>query len=330
MNPTMTYWLFAAGLALLALGGEGLIRGGVTLKHALGVTPVIIGLFAISFGTASPTLSVALWAANWNMSDIVFGVVIGATMINLLLALGLGALIQPMPSAPKVVLRDGGALLASAIAFGALAAEGGIGRREAVLLLGGFAVYAIVAAITDWRRAAEHSVACAEAEKRSTGETPSFGGGLFALLVGVICLLLGGQFALRSALAAGLLWNLPQPVLAMTVLALGLSLPVMLVTWVAAARGYTQIAIGHLVSASVFNLFGVLGVAALVHPLTAAPSFVLSGASAVFGAAALLLLLISTSWRLSRAKGAVLVVAYAAFLGVMAWHLGLYSLPGLG
>jgi cation:H+ antiporter len=319
----MVYWLFGAGLILLALGGEGLIRGGVSLTRALGVSPIVVGLFAISIGTASPALAVAVRAAVWNAPDIVLGTVIGATMLNLLLILGLGALIQPMPSAPKVVLRDGGAMLAASIALGALAAQGRIDRRDGVLLLGGFAIYAILAAITDWRRSSEHSVACAEAEKRSFGERPSAGGGFFALLVGAISLVLGAHFAVGGALNLGAAWHVPPFAMAMSVLALGVSLPVLTVTWIAALRGHTQIAIGHLIVTSVFNIFGVLGIAALVHPLTLPPSIAVEGAFAVFGGVALLLLLVSANWRLSRPKGALLALAYAGYLGYTAWSLGL-------
>ena len=326
----MVYWLFGAGLVLLALGGEGLIRGGVSLTRALGFSPVVIGLFAISLGTASPTLAVAVRAAVWNAPDVVLGTVIGATMINLLLILGLGALIQPMPGAPKVVLRDGGAMLAAAIALGALAAQGQIGRREGVLLLGGFVIYAIIAAISDWRRSSEHSVACADAEKRSFGERPSVGGGMFALVVGAICLVLGAHFAVGGALNLGAAWQVPPFAMATGVLALGVSLPVLTVTWIAALRGHTQIAIGHLIATSVFNIFGVLGIAALVHPLVLSPSVAITGAFAVFGGVALLLLLVSANWRLSRSKGALLALAYIGYLGYTAWSLGLIPHAMLG
>ena len=332
MNLQVAFWLFGVGLVLLALGGEGVIRGGVTLNRALGFSPVIVGLFAISLGTASPTLAIAVRATVWNMPDIAIGTVIGATLINLLLILGLGGLIQPMSSAPKVVLRDGGALLAASAALALMAHYGQIGRREGILLLGGFVLYAIILAVSDWRRSAEHSVACAEAEKRSAGEAPSAGGGIFALIVGAICLVLGAHFTVGGALALSAVWHLPVSAIAMTVVALGASLPVLLITAIAALRGHTQIAIGHLISASIFNVFGVLGIAALVRPLTVAPSFAAVDALAVLGAVVLLLPLLSTSWRLSRPKAALLLLAYAGYLGFLAWRIGLmpFALMGHG
>jgi len=324
----MALWLSAAGLVLLALGGEGVIRGGVILKRALEISPVIIGLFALSLGTSSPVLAIAAQGAAAGLPDLTIGVLIGATLINLLLILGLGALIQPMPSAPKTVLRDGGAMLLASAALVILALQGTVSRRDGVFLVAGFAVYAILVVVTDWRRTADHSVACAEAERRETGEKPSVIGGGFALIIGVVCLVIGAHFAAGGALALARQWNVPLSVPALTVVALGASLPVLAVTAAAALRGYTQIAIGHLMTASAFNLFGGLGVAALVRPLAVSPAFATADAFAVLGASALLLPLLSANWRLSRAKGALLVLCYAGYVGFLAWRQGLLP-PGL-
>jgi cation:H+ antiporter len=315
--------LFAAGVLLLGIGGEGVIRGGVNLKRALGFSPVIVGLFAISIGTASPTLAIALRAATWNMADVVFGTIVGATMLNLLFILGVGALIRPMPSAPKVVIRDGSAMLAAAVVLGAVATVGRIGAREGVLLLAGFVIYSVIAAISDWRRSAEHSVACAEAEKRSFGDTPSVVGGLFALVVGVVCLMIGAHLATGSAINIGNAFHVPPVAVATVALAFVAALPVLLVTWIAALRGHTQIAIGHLITSSVFNVFGALGAAALAHPLVLTSALAVPAAIAVFVAVALLLLMVSTNWRLSRFEGALLALGYLAFLALAAWRLDL-------
>ncbi|MEI9992118.1 MAG: sodium:calcium antiporter [Rhizomicrobium sp.] len=326
----MAWWIFGAGFVLLALGGEGVIRGGVMLKRALGISPVIIGLFVLSLGTSSPTLAIAMQGAASRFPDLVLGAVIGATLINLLLILGLGALIQPMPSAPKVVLRDGGALLIASGLLVLLALHGTIGRREGVLLLGGFILYAVVAAVSDWRRSPDHSVACAEAEKHMTGEHPSIGGGLFVLIVAVICLLLGAHFLVGGTLSLAARWNLPLSTMALTLVAFAASVPVLLVTASAAARGHTQVAIGHLITASVFNLLGVLGIAALVHPLPVSPVFATSDVFVVLGAAVLLLPLLSANWRLSRPKAALLLLAYVGYVGYLAWRQGLVPHALLG
>ncbi len=323
MNPQFVVLVFAAGVVLLALGGEGVIRGGVALTRALGASPVVVGLFALSLGTSSPTLALALQGSAARLPDLAVGAVIGATLLNLLLVLGLGALIQPMSSPPKVVWRDGGTLLLGSIALVLLSWQGHITRREGAALVAGFVIYAVVAIVTDWRRSSEHSVACAEAEKRSIDHNPSIGVGIFVLIVGAVCLLLGAHFLTGGLLGLATQWNLPVADLALTLVALSASLPVFAMTTVAALRGHTQLAIGHLISASVFNLFGALGCAALLHPLKISPIFASSDVFALLGASALLLPLLSTDWRLTRPKAALLVLGYIAYVGFLAWRQGL-------
>jgi len=319
---TAFLWFLGAGLALLALGGEGVIRGGVTMARALGISPVVIGLFALSFGTSSPVLALAVQASVAGLSDMALGVVIGASLINLLLILGIGALIAPMPSAPKVVLRDGGAMLLASGALVLLVLQSIVSGRDGVLLLGGFAVYSIVAVITDWRRTSEHSVACAEAERRGGTGQRSWGGGLFALIVGGACLVLGAHFVAGGAMGLAAAWRMPVAAVSLTVVALAASLPVLAVTAITLLRGYTEIAIGHLIMASVFNVFGALGIAAIVRPLNASPVFA-TDTMVMLGASTFLMPLLAMNWRLSRFKGVLLVLAYAGYVGFIAYRQGL-------
>lgn len=330
MNFDMAAWILGAGFVLLALGSEGLVRGGVMLKRALGISPVVIGLFVLSLGTSSPTLAVAAKAASSNLPDLALGVILGTTLINLLLILGLGALIRPMPSAPKVVLRDGGALLIASALFVALAHLGEVGRREGVGLIGLFLAYAVGAIVSDWRRSTEHSIACAEAERRSTGEYPTLGGGLFVIVVGAICLLLGAHFMVSSASPISHILNIPIGTAAVAVISLAVSVPLLIATLVAAARGHTQIVVGHLMIASVFNLTGALGTAALVRPLRFSPAFASLDVFVLLGATALLIPLLASNWRLTRPKAALLILAYVGYAVYLAWHLGLLPIGASG
>jgi cation:H+ antiporter len=227
-----------------------------------------------------------------------------------------------MPSAPKVVLRDGGTLLIASGALAFLARLGGIGRQAGLVLVAAFLVYAVAAIVSDWRRSAEHSVACAEAEKRSTGEYPTVGGGLFVLIVGAVCLLIGAHFLTGGALAIAAAWNLSVSAIAVTLVSLAVSLPVLVVTVIAVARGHTQIAIGHLLTASIFNLFGALGAAAIVRPLRVAADFASLDVFVVLGASVLLLPLLASNWRLTRPKAALLLLAYFAYVGYLAYSHG--------
>src|ERR1700687_3354534 len=156
----MAYWFLGAGFVLLIMGSEATVRGGVAFSRPLGLPPLLIGVFVIGAGTSAPELAVSLQAGLANSPDIALGNVIGSNILNLLLILGLGSLIHPMASPPKVVLRDGGSMLAASVALALMAWGGVITRGEGVFLLVAFAIYVTAAFLTDWRRAPEHSVPC--------------------------------------------------------------------------------------------------------------------------------------------------------------------------
>jgi cation:H+ antiporter len=221
-------------------------------------------------------------------------------------------------------------MLIGAVAVVGLSLGGTITARDGVVLLGGFAIYAVVAVVSDWRRSSEHSVACAEAEKRSGGEYPSIGGGLFVLIVGVICLVLGAHFMVGGAVGVAAMAHLAPAAVALTGAALCASLPVLAITLIAVLRGHTNIAIGHLITASVFDIFGVLGISALVRPLSVSPVFARADVFVVLGAAVLLLPLLSANWRLTRPRGALLTLAYIGYLGFLCWRQGLIPHGMLG
>jgi len=325
---TTIYWFLAGGVALLTLGGEAVVRGGIMLIRNLGVPPLIVGLFIISLGSSSPNMAVSVEAVLAGAPDIAVGTAIGANIINLLLILGLGALIAPMAGAPKVVLRDGGAMLIAASVLAWLAHRGVIDRSAGLLLILGFFFYLAISLATDWRRHAEHSVSCAMSESRS--DEPSLAGGLFAAIIGITSLVLGSHFLVGGALALGSQLHVSQTMLGLTVVALGTCLPVLAVTAIAALRGHTQIAIGHLIGTSVFNVFGVLGVTALLRPLSVSPLFASVDVFVMLGAAVLLVPLLAASWRLSRPKGAILVLSYACYLVFVGWRQGLLTPATLG
>lgn len=328
MTLTTTYWFLAGGVALLTLGGEAVVRGGVMLFRSLGAPPLIVGLFIISLGSASPNLAVSLESALSGDPDVAVGTAIGANIINLLLILGLGSLISPMASAPKVVLRDGGTMLAAAAALAWLAHRGTIDRYAGLMLVVGFVLYVAVALATDWRRHAEHSVSCAMSQTRSDG--PTAVGGFFAIIIGITSLVLGSHFLVGGALALGYALHVSNVLLGLTVVALGASLPVTAVTAIAAIRGQSELAIGHLIGTSIFNVFGVLGVTAVIRPLKISPLFAAVDVFVLLGAAILLLPLLAISWRLSRPKGALLVLSYACYLIFVGWRQGLLSPATIG
>jgi cation:H+ antiporter len=250
--------------------------------------------------------------------------VVGSNILNLLLILGLAAVIRPLPSSPKVVLRDGTAMLLAAIALAVMTRDGTIGKIDGYALLAAFAFYVVVSFFSDWRRSSEHSVPCARAIARLQGEGQSGTVGIFIFLFGLVGLAVGAHFAVDGAVAVAREFHLSQAMIGLTAVAFGSSIPELVVTLVAAARGQTQMAIGHLVGSNVFNSLGAIGLTAALVPLSVNPALS-SDLLAMAAASALLLPLLITSWRLTRPRGALLVLTYACYLIFLAWRQGLVT-----
>ena len=321
----MEYAFLAGGFLLLIAGSEAAVRGGVAVSRALGVSPLLIGLFVISAGTSAPELAVSLRAGIYGASDIALGNVIGSNILNLLLILGVGALIRSMPSPPKVVYRDGGSMLAASVILALMAWGHVITRLEGALLLVAFVFYIAATLVTDWRRPPEHSVACARALARmAAGETSGIAG--FAILVfGLLCLALGAHFAVAGAVRFAITAGVSQPVVALTVVAFCTSVPELLLTTIAAARGETDLAIGHLVGSNTFNTLAVVGLTAVIRPLQVSSALAGVDMLVMVGASAILLPMLATNWRLSRPQGALLLASYLGYVALLAWRQGLIT-----
>src|SRR5215472_122034 len=316
----MEYAFLTGGFLLLIAGSEAAVRGGVAVARSLGVSPLFVGLFVISAATSAPELAVSVRAGLYGASDIALGNVIGSNILNLLLILGLGALIRPMPSPPKVVLRDGGSMLASSVALALMAWGHVINRWEGAFLLVAFVGYVVATLVTDWRRPPEHSVACARALARmAAGETPG-PAGFFILVFGLVSLALGAHFAVAGAVRFAVTAGLSQATVAVTVVAFCTSVPELLLTTIAAARGQTDLAIGHLVGSNTFNILAVVGLTALLRPLPVSPALAGIDMLVMVGASAILLPMLATNWRLSRPQGALLLVSYLGYVVFRAWR----------
>lgn len=326
----MAYWFLGGGLVLLLFGSEAIVRGGVAISRAFNLPPLVIGLLVITAGTSAPEFAVSLQAAYSGSPDIALANVVGSNILNLLLILGLAAMIRPLPSSPKVVLRDGGAMLLSAAALALMARGGTITRVQGFGMLLAFVLYIVLTFFSDWRRSAEHSVPCARALQRLENGAPQSGAaGLFTLLFGLVGLAVGAHFTVAGAEAVAREFNLPQWMIGLTVVAFGASIPELVVTLVAAARGQTNLAIGHLIGSNVFNALGALGATAALVPLPVNPA--LSSDLIVLAAAsALIVPLLVSRWRLSRPRGALLLVSYACYLVFLAWRQGLVTPQMIG
>lgn len=320
----MAYVYIVIGLLLLFGGAEALVRGAVGLARVLGLSPLVIGLVVISAGTSAPELVIALQAVLNAKPDIAVGNVIGSNVSNALLILGVCAMIRPLPTAPKVVLRDGGAMVLASIAFLVMAWSGKITAFEGLILVVGLIAFMIMSFVAEWRMPTTHSVLTARATRHEETRTNP-GAALFLIILGCVLLYFGSVFVIDGGVAVARLFGMPEALVALTAIAIGTSLPELAATAVAAAQGETELAVGNLVGSSIFNILGVTGITALVHSIAVSDVLAHQDAVIMAGSAVLLIPFLITGWKISRLEGAMLFVGYGVYIGFLAWRQGLLA-----
>jgi len=317
----MAYAFVGFGFLLLIIGSESVLRGAVGLSKTFGLSPLLIGLLVVSTGTSAPEMVVSLQSALHAAPDLALGNIVGSNIANILLILGIGAVMRPIPASPKIVMRDGGTLIAASVILLVLVESGTIGRRDGWMLLAGFAVYVVVSFVTDWRRPSPLCGSEVRALARRDGEpTPAMS--TIILIFGLACLYFGGGYVVNGAVVLARLYHVPQAVIGLTLVAVGSSLPELATTMVAALRGQTALAIGNLIGSNIFNILLVLGLTATVHPLSVSPLVARADIYVMMAAAVALPLMLASRWRLTRPQGVFLVLGYAVYLAFVAWRLG--------
>lgn len=306
----------SVGLALLAVGGEALVRAAVSIGWRLGVSPLIAGLVFVSFGTSLPELVVSVDAALHQQEGVALGNALGSNIGNILLILGVCALITPLSVARHALTRDASAMLGAAVLFVVLGWDGGLGKLDGVILLGCLLAYLIWAYRMEVRRnLPSAAVQFAEAQEmplvpRSLWLTLLFfGGGLAALMA-------GSSLTLHGALKLGQLMSLPDVAIGLTVVALGTSLPEFAVSVLASVRGRHDVAVGNVLGSNLFNILGVLGSAAMLQPLPMAGRMLWFDQWVMLAASLMLTVVLATGRRIDRLEGVLMLAMYLAYLGI--------------
>ncbi|RBO54998.1 sodium:calcium antiporter [Rhodovulum sp. BSW8] len=305
--------LVLAGLAALIAGGELLVRGAVALARRFGVSPMIIGLTFVGFGTSTPELVTSLQAALTGAPDIALGNVVGSNIGNILLILGLAALVRPMRVCPAALRRDGGAL-ALATGLAVLAMLGGaLGRGAGAA---GLALLVAYLAYTIWqeRRATTAAGEVYEAEADTLGPLDRPWTALPVLALGLGLTLAGAKLLVAGAVALAAAAGLSEAAIGLTVVAIGTSMPELVTSLMAARRGESGVAIGNVIGSNIFNLLGILGVTALVQPLAVAERIAGFDVWVMLAATVGLILVAWTGGRITRAEGAVLAICYGVYM----------------
>jgi cation:H+ antiporter len=306
---------FGLGLTLLILGADWFLRGasGVALRY--GISPFVVGLLIIGFGTSSPELAVnvsAVWRGSY---DLALGNVVGSNIANIGLIVGLSALIAPLAVHMRLLRVEAPLMILTGALLWVLCLDGRLGRGDALLLLLGFVGLLVYVARTARMESQE-----VQSEFGDLAQTrPGLKRNLAKLVVGLAVLLLGADLMVDSAVTLARLWGWSELLIGLTVVAIGTSLPELASSLLAARRGQTDIAVGNVVGSCLFNILLILGVTASIHPLPVASTllWVQLPVMVVFSAA--LYPILCRGLNVQRSEGALLLLAFVGFTSWQVW-----------
>jgi cation:H+ antiporter len=261
----MTLVLLAGGLLLLIAGGELLVRGASKLAGSLGISPLVVGLTVVAFGTSSPELAVSLSAVASGQVDIALGNVVGSNILNVLFILGVSALIVPLVVDGQIIRQEVPCMIGASLLLFALALDGAVSRAEGGLLFGLLVAYTAFLVVQS-RRAGQalreeyagerHVTAAGTWDTRLPAQ-------LGLIVAGLALLALGSRWLVTAAIDIAKSLGVSESVIGLTIVAAGTSLPEVSTSIMAAIRGQRDIAVGNVVGSNTFNILGVLGLSAL-------------------------------------------------------------------
>ena len=313
---TMTVVLFVAGLGLLVLGAEWLVKGASRLAAALGISPLVIGLTVVAYGTSAPEMAVSVKSALAGQPDLALGNCVGSSIFNVLFILGVSAIITPLVVSSQLIRLDVPIMIGvSALAL-LLAADGSIGRLDAALLFAGAVAYTVFQIL----QSRKESAAIREEYGKEYGPKQASTAVNVALVAaGLVLLVLGSRWLVNGAVAFAQALGVSELVIGLTIVAAGTSLPEVATSILATIRGERDIAVGNVVGSNIFNILAVLGLSGLVAPagLPVSGALVTFDIPVMIAVAVACLPIFASGATIARWEGAVFLffyVAYTAYL----------------
>ncbi len=313
----MTFVLFAVGVALLIGGAEMLVRGASRMATAARISPLVIGLTVVAFGTSAPELAVSFSAAVSDQASIAVGNVIGSNIFNVLLILGISAIIAPLVVSQQLIRIDVPLMIGVSVLVLAFGWDGRFSRLDGAILFGGLVAYTVVLLHLGRRNTVapnEMSVADTPSETSSKADS-SWIRNLILVIAGLLLLVAGSRLLVASAVEIAQLLGVSDLVIGLTIIAAGTSLPEVVTSIIASLRGERDLAVGNVVGSNLFNMMGVLGLAAVVAPggIDVAPSVVSFDIPIMIAVAFACLPIFFTGGVISRWEGALLFAYYIAY-----------------
>lgn len=323
----------AGGLLLLAVGGELLVRGAVAAAERLGVSPLLIGLTLVGFGTSTPELVTSVQAALMNSPGIAVGNIVGSNIANILLILGLSAIIFPIAVGSNALRRDGVLVLATAVALAAIGLVWQLDRLVGIIFVLSLVGYIVYAWGQERMGTEGHTAAYERAEAyeevhpsvlhpaaeeaASQNEKGSLLWPLLMALAGLVVVIFGGRIFVDGAITLARGLGISETVIGLTIVAVGTSMPELITSLIAAIRRHADVALGNILGSNIYNTLGIGGLTALIAP-TAIPREIATFDNLVMVAVSALLLVVArTGWKIGRVEGAVLLAGYVLYVALI-------------
>jgi cation:H+ antiporter len=313
MGLALDVLLLVTGIAVLYFGAEWLVRGSARLAASLGVSPMVVGLTVVSFGTSAPELVVCTVAAWGGNPDLAVGNVMGSNLANIGLILGLTSVVRPLEVQSRVVWREMPIMIIVTLLIYPLALDLEISAGDGVVLLFVLAFYLVFVFQSVGTETPDVLGEYEEFIKAADGaESQVRAADVVLVLTGSGALVLGGYCIVEGAVQVAASLGISQVVIGLTVVAVGTSLPELATSLVAAARKESDIAVGNVIGSNIFNLSAILGTASVVEAIPIQPTVLWEELPALILVSLLLFPVLRSGWRIRRWEGTVLVLAYVA------------------
>jgi len=311
------------GFVLLVVGAEGFVRGAAKLAAVIGLSPLVIGLTVVSYGTSAPELAVSLQASLQGQADIALGNVIGSNIFNILMILGIAALIVPLTVAQQLIRLDVPIMIGVTALMLMFAVDGNLGRFDGIVLLVGSVVYTAFLVLQSRKESdAEVQAEYAKEYARTGKQTWQLAANNSAiLLVGLTILVVGAHLLVTGATSIAESFGISQLIIGLTIVAIGTSLPELATSLVACYRGERDIAVGNVVGSNIFNILTILGVTATFTGVPVSNAAIRFDIPVMLAVAVASLPIFYTGNRISRWEGMLFIsyyVAYTAYLALNA------------
>lgn len=303
-----------AGLVLLFFGGEGLVRGAVAIATRLKISTLLVSMVVVGFGTSVPEMLVSVQAALAEKPDIALGNVIGSNIANILLILGLSAVLSGVACASREIRRDVLALVAASLALALLSFTHVINAAAGGTMLLALALYLGWCYRTERHTQAQEELG-GHIEEELAAQGPLWKSILYTL-AGLALLVAGARLLITGAVAIAMEFGVPEAVIGLTLVAVGTSLPELATAVIAAMRKHADIVIGNVLGSNLFNILAILGVTGIISPIPFAGRIAALDVWVALGVAVVLALLVYGRGYLGRVTGILMLLAYA---GYTAW-----------